>query len=232
MLPNLWEQITRSPFSSLTLWGCHQRIVSCSGIWRREVAEGCSAPFSHGSCNIQTASQKEEGKKGRHTWLLLPLHLLPDQDHGSVTPQLLCWGELNDTERETKTRHQQGPGEGRGDDQQEQLLCWCLGFSRTGSVEGWHHGSLGNPESRPWNDSRGAIRAGPSAPNPEVKYVKFSRRLFSYFLPPLHKYLDDLKKKKRETINKWKCFLKTRAEVSSGRSQQIRTQILLCVFQD
>lgn len=115
MLPNLWEQITHSPFSSLTLWSCHQRIVSCLGICRREVAESCSAPFTHGfsischgSCNFQTASQKGEGKKGRHTWLLLPLPLLPDQDQGSVTQQLLCWGELNANrernQRQTPTR--------------------------------------------------------------------------------------------------------------------------------
>lgn len=72
MLPNLWEQITRSPFSSLTLWAVIKGLSAAQEF--AEVAESCSVPFAHGfsischgPCNIQTASQKGEGKKGRDT---------------------------------------------------------------------------------------------------------------------------------------------------------------------
>lgn len=121
MLPNLWEQITHSPFSSLTLWGCHQRIVSCSGVCRREVAESCSVPFTHGfsischgSCNIQTASQKGEAKKGSHTPFTAP----PSSPRPGSRQCNTAAAEPRRTQcqqRETKTRHQHGPGEGSGD---------------------------------------------------------------------------------------------------------------------
>lgn len=175
MLPNLWEQITHSPFSSLTLWGCHQRIVSCSGVCRREVAESCSVPFTHGfsischgSCNIQTASQKGEAKKGRHTPFTAPPSSPrpgPRQCNTAAAVQRRTQCQQREKQNQTPTR----PWGRQWGWTSRSNRCAGVGFSRTGSVEGWHHGSQGNPESRPWNHSRGAIAAGPSAPNPEVK---------------------------------------------------------------
>lgn len=143
MLPNLWEQITHSPFSSLTLWGCHQRIVSCSGVCRREAAESCSVPFTHGfsischgSCNIQAASQKGEAKKGRHTLFTAP--------PSSPRPGSRQCNTAAAVPRRTQCQQREKPkpdtntalGKAVGMDQEEQSLCWCVGFSRTGSVEG------------------------------------------------------------------------------------------------
>lgn len=163
MLPNLWEQITRSPFSSLTLWGCHQRIVSCSGICRREVAESCSAPFTHrfsischGSCNIQTASQKGQGGKGGDTSLLLPLPLLPDQDQGSVTPQLLCWGELDANRERNQNQAPSRPWGGRGLTSRSNR---CAGVWDSAGLAQWKDDTMAHKE----------MHNGPSAPDPEVK---------------------------------------------------------------
>lgn len=119
------------------------------------------------------------------------------------------------TERETKTRHHQGPGEAG---------VWPAGAIAVlvfGIQQDWLSGRM-----TPW-----LIRKCIMGHQHQIQRSNKRNLAEHYFLSSFPLFTNIwMIWKKRKTINKWKSCLKTRAQISSGRSQQIWTQLFWCFW--